>query len=154
MPHNAGTSRTQVNAARPNNSVKARTNNAQSLAGNTQPKVNSGTTTGLKSGTTSPNSYVYGTGSKASSYRAYAYGRGYRNTYNGGRRGYGQSQGNNRAVVSRLRSVHSTLARLDHDYQGHRVRAMHSISKASSHMLATGHLRRAIHEMGTALQIR
>ena len=43
---------------------------------------------------------------------------------------YGRSQGNNRAIVSRLRSVHSSLARLDHDYNGHRVRAMHSISMA------------------------
>ena len=36
----------------------------------------------------------------------------------------------NRAIVSRLRSVHTSLARIDHDYQGHRVRAMHAISMA------------------------
>ena len=41
-----------------------------------------------------------------------------------------RSQGNNRAIVSRLRSVHASLARVDHDYQGHRVRAMHAISMA------------------------
>jgi len=34
------------------------------------------------------------------------------------------------AIVSRLRSVHASLARIDHDYQGHRVRAMHHISMA------------------------
>ncbi len=77
-----------------------------------------------------PYAYTYGSGSGARSYRAYGYGRGYRNRYAGGRNGYGRSQGNNRAIVSRLRSVHAGLARLDHDYQGHRVRAMHSISMA------------------------
>ena len=44
--------------------------------------------------------------------------------------GYGRSQGNNRAIVARLRSVQASLARIDHDYQGHRVRAMHAISMA------------------------
>src|SRR5262249_43666646 len=44
--------------------------------------------------------------------------------------GYGRSQGNNRAIVARLRSVHASLARLDHDYQGHRVRAMNAIAMA------------------------
>ena len=33
-------------------------------------------------------------------------------------------------VVARLRSVNASLARIDHDYQGHRVRAMRSISMA------------------------
>jgi hypothetical protein len=79
---------------------------------------------------TNPFGYTYGTGSGARSYRAYGYGQGYRNRYNGRRSGYGRSQGNNLAIVSRLRSVHAGLARLDHDYQGHRVRAMHSISMA------------------------
>jgi hypothetical protein len=62
--------------------------------------------------------------------RAYGYGSGYRNRYYGGGYGYGRSQGNNRAIVARLRSVRMSLARIDHDYQGHRVRAMHSISMA------------------------
>ena len=53
------------------------------------------------------------------------------------RRGsYGSSNRNannqqyNRAIVSKLRSTHGSLARLDHDYQGHRVRAMHAIGQA------------------------
>jgi hypothetical protein len=82
------------------------------------------------SSSTSPNAYTYGTGASARRYRAYGYGRGYRNGYNGRRYGYGRSQGNNRAVIARLRSAHSTLARIDHDYNGHRVRAMHQISMA------------------------
>ena len=77
-----------------------------------------------------PNTYRYGSGSGARMYRAYGYGRGYRNNYYGSRYGYGRSQGNNRAIIARLRSVHASLARIDHDYQGHRVRAMHSISMA------------------------
>ena len=87
------------------------------------------TTTPNVLATTTPTSYTYGTGSTARSYTARGYGRGYGNSY-GGRRGYGQSQGTNRAAVSRLRAVHSSLARIDHDYQGHRARAMHSISMA------------------------
>ncbi len=83
-----------------------------------------------QNGATNPYSYTYGSGSRARGYRAYGYGRGYRNRYNGGRSGYGRSQGNNRAIVSRLRSVHASLARVDHDYRGHRVRAMHAISMA------------------------
>ena len=63
-------------------------------------------------------------------YRAYGYGSGYRNRYYGRRYGYGRSQGYNRAIVARLRSVQMQLARIDHDYQGHRVRAMHQVSMA------------------------
>ena len=85
---------------------------------------------GSLSGTNTPSSYTYGSGSGARNYRAYGYGSGYRNRYYGGRYGYGRSQGNNRAIISRLRSVHTSLARIDHDYQGHRVRAMHAISMA------------------------
>ena len=83
-----------------------------------------------RSSTNSPYNYTYGTGTNARNYRAYGYGHGYRNRYYGRGYGYGRSQGNNRAIVARLRSVHSSLARIDHDYQGHRVRAMHSISMA------------------------
>jgi hypothetical protein len=51
-------------------------------------------------------------------YRGYSYGRRYNtNRYNG-------------AIISRLRSAHATLARSDHDYRGHRVRAMHAIRSA------------------------
>jgi hypothetical protein len=74
--------------------------------------------------------YTYGTGAGARRYRAYGYGRGYRNGYYGRRYGYGRSQANNRMIVARLRSVHAGLARLDRTYQGHRVRAMHAISMA------------------------
>ena len=76
------------------------------------------------------NTYTYGSGSGARRYRAYGYGSGYRNRYYGRRYGYGRSQGSNRAIISRLRSVQMQLARIDHDYQGHRVRAMHQVSMA------------------------
>ena len=76
------------------------------------------------------NQYLYGYGSGGRPYRAYGYGRGYRNRYYGAGYGYGRSQGLYRGVVSRLRSVHTGLARLDHDYQGHRVRAMRQIALA------------------------
>ena len=76
------------------------------------------------------NGYTYGYGAGARRYRAYGYGSGYRNRYYGRRYGYGRSQGNNRAIVARLRSVQMQLARIDHDYQGHRVRAMHQVSMA------------------------
>jgi hypothetical protein len=82
----------------------------------------------LAASATRPHSYTYGSGTNARNYHAYGYGHGYRNRSSG--RGYGRSQGNNRAIVSRLRSVHSSLARLDHDYRGHRVKAMHSIAMA------------------------
>jgi hypothetical protein len=84
------------------------------------------------SGSTSPFSYTYGNGANARSYRPYGYGYGYRNRYNrtGYGYGYGRSQGLNRAIVARLRSVHAALSRIDHDYAGHRVQAMHAISMA------------------------
>ena len=63
--------------------------------------------------------------------RAYAYRPGVRqNRGNNYSNRYSTSNKNIRAVVSRLRSTHSSLARLDHDYKGHRVRALHAISKA------------------------
>ena len=74
--------------------------------------------------------YTYGVGSWARRYRAFGYGRGYRNRYYGGGYGYGRSQGSNRALVGRLRSVNASLSRIDHDYQGHRVRAMRAVSMA------------------------
>jgi hypothetical protein len=82
------------------------------------------------SSSSSPYRYTYGSGTGARPYRAYGYGRGYRNRYYGAGYGYGRSQGLNRGIVSRLRSVHASLARVDHDYQGHRARAMHSVSMA------------------------
>jgi hypothetical protein len=82
------------------------------------------------SGGLSSGLYTYGYGSGARRYVPYGYGPGYHNRYRGGRYGYGRSQGNNRAIVARLRSVHASLARIDHDYQGHRARAMHAIAMA------------------------
>lgn len=74
--------------------------------------------------------YGYGHGSGARPYRAYGYGRGYRNRYYGAGYGYGRSQGLYRGIVARLRSVHTSLARIDHNYQGHRARAMREIALA------------------------
>lgn len=106
------------------------------MAHHSRPAVS--TTPSLATGTTAmsiaPTIYTYGRRGRILPYRAYGYGIGYRNRYYGYRRGhgygYGRSQANNRAIVSRLRSVHTSLARLDHDYKGHRVRAMHAIGLA------------------------
>ena len=70
------------------------------------------------------------TGRGARSYRAYGYGNGYRNRSYGRGYGYGRSQGLNRGVIAGLMSVRASLARVAHDYQGHRVRAMHAITMA------------------------
>ena len=56
------------------------------------------------------NIYTYGYGSGARPYRAYGYGSGYRNRYYGRRYGYGRSQGYNRGIVARLRSVDAARA--------------------------------------------
>jgi hypothetical protein len=96
---------------------------------NTAPSL-LGTQTGTTSGSIATPSYTYGVGTGARHYRAYGYGRGYLNRNYGAGYGYGRSQGYNRGIIARLRSVHAGLARLDHDYQGHRVRAMHAISMA------------------------
>jgi hypothetical protein len=109
---------------------------ATSVAGGTSAGTSSSTTSALtgashaRATSAFPNSYTYGTGAGARHYRAYGYGSGYRNRYRGGRYGYGRSQGNNLAVIGRLRAVHAQLARIDHDYQGHRVLAMHAVSMA------------------------
>jgi hypothetical protein len=81
-------------------------------------------------GSSSSLGYTYGAGSTARRYRAFGYGSGYRNRSYGAGYGYGRSQGINRAIVARLQSVHAQLARLNQDYQGHRSRAMHSITMA------------------------
>ena len=148
--HSMASAHTNTSAVRTNTSMahgrgkntQARSMNAQALANNsrTNPRTaaaSTGTsangitpTTGTASSGRFPNSYTYGTGNGAHNYRAYGYGSGYRNRRYGQSYGYGRSQGNNRAIIGRLRSVHSSLARIDHDYRGHRVRAMHSISMA------------------------
>ncbi|MGP0065675.1 MAG: hypothetical protein ACLQGP_18985 [Isosphaeraceae bacterium] len=134
------------------NHTQTRTVNAQAGTVNAQNRANHATAVATRSsvlGTANPttttpgqttsstlgngistNAYTYGHGASARSYQAYGYGRGYRNRYYGSRYGYGRSQGNNRAIISRLQSVNASLARIDHDYQGHRVRAMQSISMA------------------------
>jgi hypothetical protein len=138
MPHAAAPSRgntARANTANGNKQARSNKTKAQASTG-TKTQASTGraatTTAAVNPARTSAsqNSYTYGTGTKARNYRAQGYGRGYRNRYNGGNRGYGRSQGNNRAIVSRLRSVHASLARVSHTYQGHRTRAMHSISMA------------------------
>ncbi len=130
MAHSAAPARSSAKRSQAKNpSAKVHTNTAASAGARrtAAPGTHSQASTGTQ---TSPYQYTYGSGSSARRYNAHGYGRGYRNRYSGGRRGYGRSQGNNRAIVSRLRSVHASLARLDRDYQGHRVRSMHAISMA------------------------
>jgi hypothetical protein len=118
---NSSTRANQVGAATTNRTT------AGALSPSTTTPVNA---IGSLASTNYPSNYTYGYGSGARNLRAYGYGSGYRNRYYGGGYGYGRSQGNNRAIVARLRSVRMSLARIDHDYQGHRVRAMHAISMA------------------------
>ncbi len=130
MPHptNNGGARPHVNA-----STGRVNSNTSRVATNNHPNANRNTTrpstAATRTASAIPHTTVYGTGNGTRHYRPRGYGRGYQNHYVG-YRGYGRSQGNNRSIVSRLRSVHSTLARIDHDYKGHRVRAMHQISRA------------------------
>lgn len=140
MPHAAAPARARArpkathshqgtNAA----AAAARAQHAAAARGNQAARANRAALAATSLGTNpfqSPYYYTYGAGRGARHYRAYGYGRGYRNRYYGNRYGYGRSQGYNRAIVGRLRSVHASLARLDHDYQGHRVRAMHAIAMA------------------------
>jgi hypothetical protein len=121
--HHANTAVNHANAA------TSGTHRGTTAAG-ARPAVATSTVNNTQSAATNPFGYTYGSGSRAQRYHAYGYGRGYRNRNYGGRRGYGRSQGQNRAVVGRLRSVHASLARIDHDYQGHRVRAMQQVSMA------------------------
>lgn len=66
-----------------------------------------------------PRSRYYSHRSGIRRYRGYGYSR-----------RYATSNQNVRAIVQRLRSTYSSLARLDRGYGGHRVRAMSSISRA------------------------
>jgi hypothetical protein len=50
-------------------------------------------------------------------------------SYSSGRR-YASNSGNNRAIIQRLRSTHASLSRINREYQGHRVKAMHAIGQA------------------------
>ncbi len=119
------TSGTKATGAKANHTAAATAATTKPVSTGTVNPAATSTTTNPSSGT-----YTYGSGQNSRSYRAYGYGRGYRNRSTGRRSGYGRSQSNNRAVVSRLRAVRSNLAQIDHNYQGHRVNAMHSISMA------------------------
>ena len=108
-----GTHNAQARAMR----TQALASNNRSTSGTASARGTGSTSTNALAGTTgttsngrSPNSYTYGTGNGARNYRAYGYGNGYRNRGYGRGYGYGRSQGTNREVVSRLRSVHSSLA--------------------------------------------
>ena len=121
------------NAQTRSSNAQTRASNAAATTGTTSTTTGTGTglnTTGTTRNSSSPFSYTYGSGANTRHYRAYGYGQGYRNRYNGNRSAYGRSQGNNRAIVARLRSAHSSLARINHDYNGHRSRSMHQISMA------------------------
>ena len=88
------------------------------MARNTATSVSSGTRRGY-----SGQSRLYGPNR--------TYGRG-RMPYRGssyGRRRYGSNQYTG-AILARLHSAHSALARADHDYKGHRVQAMHAVRSA------------------------
>jgi hypothetical protein len=144
MPR-ASNNAARVNVAN-NRSTNVKTNGTNARNANGTARSLAGTSATGTSATT-PGSYAYGSGSNARRYTANGYGQGYRNRSSS--RGYGRSQGNARALVSRLRSVHTSLARLDHDYRGHRVNAMHAISSAirslshrSSSMVANGNMNR------------
>ncbi len=81
--------------------------------------------------------------------RTYAYRPGVRqyrgNSYSN------RSATNNRStrlLVSRLRSTRTSLARLDHDYKGHRVKAIHAISRAVSQLSHTSSRRTGMNNAG------
>ena len=118
----------RANTGTVNPATTARTNHAATTG--TVPPTRSvlGNPTGTTTHRASPSTSGSGTGARP--YRAYGSGSGHRNRYSGRRSGYGRSQGSNRAIVARLRSVHASLARIDRDYQGHRLRAMHGIAMA------------------------
>jgi hypothetical protein len=61
------------------------------------------------------------------------YPRGYHN-YNRGYNHNAMANQNNGQVISHLNSALATLAKSDHDYQGHRVRAMNHIGTAIRHL--------------------
>lgn len=146
MPHAVAPARANVNTVMRNHNktanmnaarvsgTKGRTGRSATTArrstknsANTNVVANTGAGTGTRTHT---GTYTYGHGQGSRRYRAYGYGYGYRNRSYGRSYGYGRSQGYDRSIAYRLRSVHSNLARVDHDYQGHRVRAMHSIAMA------------------------
>jgi hypothetical protein len=124
------------NAAAAASSTHTR-NNVTSTSGTGSSAVGTGSPTTLgtmptlaASNALVPSAYTFGNGRGARSYRAYGYGNGYRNRSYGRGYGYGRSQGLNRGVVAGLMSVHASLARVAHNYQGHRARAMNAVTMA------------------------
>ncbi len=124
-----------VRRSQPNNRAMVQPHRNTGRASTSAPHVANRVAPGVKHPTVTSaamapgNRSIYGAGTSFRHYTARGYGRGYQNHYYGSR-GYGRSQGNARSIVNRLRSVHASLVRLDHDYQGHRVQAMHAISRA------------------------
>jgi hypothetical protein len=62
---------------------------------------------------------------------------------------YAMANQNIRSIVTRLRQTHATLARIDHTYQGHRVQAMHAISRAVQQLTHRGSTTSGMNAMGT-----
>ena len=139
-PHQAKPNQAKSNAVKPNqakpNAVKpnqaksnvVKPNQAMSHRTRTNQATTSGTTT--NGTTTNTNVNSQNVNRRSGTYRRppRRYAMPYRGAYRGNR--YAGTNRYNRAIISKLRSAHSTLARIDHDYQGHRVRAMHSIRSA------------------------
>lgn len=120
-------------AARPNPPRPAQASKAHQAVGPKPKAARIGSkpgprATAARSSSPKPRTYAYGAGASTRHYHAYGHGKGARNRI--AHRAFGRSQGDARAIVARLRSVHAGLARLDHDYAGHRVRALHSIATA------------------------
>jgi hypothetical protein len=116
-------SRQSANAAR---SAQARV--AANATRSTQARQTAKATGSVASGVVGSNStYRAGMGRsnayryrpRTSAYRGYSYG----NRYATGNR-------NIQSLVTRLRATHRSLAQINHDYQGHRVRAMRAVGTA------------------------
>ena len=99
------------NASTANGVATGSTKGVATVAGAT-----TGTTTGATTRTPGRSRRYWGNNT-ASRYRTY-------------RTSSSQTHRFNQMVISRLRSAHSNMARVNHDYQGHRVRAMHHVSMA------------------------
>jgi hypothetical protein len=79
----------------------------------------------------------YGNRSQYRTNRGYSYGT-----------RYAMANQNIRSIVNRLRQTHATLARVSHTYQGHRVQAMHAISRAVQQLTHRGSTTSGMNAMG------
>ena len=79
------------------------------------------------------------------------YGNGSSNRY---RSGYSSNNRNLSRIVSQLRSTHSSLSRLDQDYQGHRVRALSAIHSAVRQLSSSGSSRSSNSAMSSNMNFR